>query len=124
MKKINLLFFPILICSLLFFVSCEDNKVTLNRAGIMSADFVKEKLTHPQDAEFNDFDIRGEQIDDTQFKVLRKFTAKNSFGVSTEYVYKCYMTYIGGESGDWADSNNWICSDLIIENVQTGEQYE
>lgn len=101
------------------FIACDDsNKASLVRAGIMSEDIVKEKMRYPSEVEFKD-EYLGEEISPTQFKVLRRFTAKNAFGVKSDYAYRIYMTFKGE---DWAVLNNWEYEDLTIENVATGEQ--
>ena len=113
MKKIFFLF-----VALLSFVACQDEGATLNRAGIISENFVKDRLKFPAEVEFNK-DIRGQELSDTTFIVYQKFNAKNAFGVKVSYVYKAKMVFLGG---DWADINNWSYNQLIIENVSTGEQ--
>lgn len=107
-----------LLCGVL--VSCEDNKPTLIRAGIISEYFVRNKMRYPDEVDF-ETDYRGDKLSDNKFKVYQKFTAKNAFGVKSTYVYRAVMLYRG--EGDWTDRNNWICDDLIIEDVATGEQY-
>ena len=101
-------------------MSCEDNKPTVVRAGIISEHFVKYKMKYPDEVDFKS-DYRGEQLSENKFKVYQKFTAKNGFGVKSSYVYRAIMIYQG--NGEWTDKNNWICDDLIIENEATGEQH-
>ena len=101
-------------------MSCEDNKPTLVRAGIISEHFVKYKMKFPEEVDF-ETDYRGEQLSECKFKVYQKFTAKNAFGVKSSYVYRAIMLYLG--DGDWTDKNNLTCDELIIENVATGEQH-
>jgi hypothetical protein len=113
MKRLLFLFF-----ALISFLSCEDKGATLTRAGIASEDFVKARLKYPAEAEF-ERDIRGESVSDSTFVVYQKFNAKNAFGVRSSYVYKVKMVYLGG---DWTDTNNWTYSNLIIEDVGTGEK--
>lgn len=113
MKRFLFLFF-----ALIFFLGCENKSATLTRAGIASEDFVKARLKYPAEAEF-ERDIRGESVSDSTFVVYQKFNAKNAFGVRSSYVYKVKMIYLGG---DWADINNWTYSNLIIEDVGTGEK--
>ncbi|WP_270899598.1 hypothetical protein [Bacteroides xylanisolvens] len=114
MNKIIILVMLVLSC-----IACEDNKPTLTRAGIVSEDIVKEKMKFPDEVEFNG-DYRGSEISENEFDVMQKFTAKNDFGVKSNYVYKIHMVYIQGE---WTDKNNWSYSNLIIENSSTGEQH-
>lgn len=113
MKRILFLFF-----ALISFLSCEDKGATLTRAGIASEDFVKARLKYPAEAEFEG-DIRGESVSDSTFLVYQKFNAKNAFGVKSSYVYKVKMVYLGG---DWTDRNNWTYSNMIIEDIATGEK--
>lgn len=100
--------------------SCDDStKASLIRAGIMSEEIVKEKMRFPSEVEFGD-EIKGEVFNPSTFKVLRKFTAKNAFGVKSDYAYRIFMTHKGG---DWAELSNWNFENLTIEEVSTGKQY-
>ncbi|MGN1354470.1 MAG: hypothetical protein ACI4V2_06120 [Alloprevotella sp.] len=116
MKKILSL---VLIAITLFAVSCDDSEPTLNTACIMARDYVKKMITFPEEAEFES-DIRGRGDAVNGFIVYEKFTAPNAFGVRKTYVYKCNMKYLGG---DKYENSSWKCSDLIIEDVQTGQQW-
>lgn len=119
MKKTFFIYLS-LIASILF-ASCGGYEgASISRAGIMSEDYVEEKLMYPEEVVFSD-DIRGEDLGNNKFKVLRKFTAKNTFGVKCSYVYKAIMVYSG--NGEWVEPSNWTCTELVIEDVATGKQY-
>lgn len=113
MKKIF-----ILITLIISMISCEDNKPTLTRAGIISEEIVKNKMRYPAEVEF-DGEYRGKEVAANEFEVYQKFTAKNAFGVRSSYVYKIHMVYI---SGEWEDAKNWTYIDLTIENTATNER--
>ena len=86
----------------------------------MSEDFVKQHLQYPLTVKFqHDVVWKPDHNDRQRATLLKKFTAKNGFGVPSEYVYKIDISYSGG---DWMDLKNWRCNHLIIENVATGEQ--
>ncbi len=108
----------ILMVLVMSMISCEDNKPTLTRAGIMSDDIVKYKMKYPEEVEFEG-GYSGNEVTEREFDVFQKFTAKNAFGVKSSYVYKIRMIY---KDGDWADKNNWKYENLIIENMSSGEQ--
>lgn len=98
----------------------SNDEVDLRKASIIAKDFVKSHFAHPSECDFEDLDYRGEEcIEPNRFKVLQQFTAKNSFGVESEYVYKIYIQYFGGE---WEDVKNWGYGELIIENRVTKKQ--
>ena len=96
----------------------SSSNVTVREAGIICEDFVRPLMKYPKEVEFED-NAKGELVKDNLFKVLQKFTAKNAFGVKSEYVYKIFIAYTGG---DWTEKNNWVYQQIIIENVSTGEQ--
>jgi lipoprotein len=94
--------------------SISDSKVF-----VMSQDFVKAKIRYPKEAKFQSNFIC-EQKSDGSYNLLAKFTAKNAYGVTSEYVYKINLVYSGG---DWSNRANWRCLSLILEDTSTGEQY-
>lgn len=96
-----------------------SESVNLRKASIIAQDFVKSKLNYPLESDFDDLGYSGEDLGNNRFKVLQKFTTKNAFGVTSEYIYKIFIQYHGGE---WEDVNNWDYGQLIIENTATEEQ--
>jgi hypothetical protein len=99
--------------------SSSASEVTFDEAAIESEYFVKDKMKYPEEVEF-DGDKRGHETSKNNFNVFQKFTAKNSFGVKSGYVYKICMVYKG--TGDWTDLDNWSYSSLTIEDTSTGKQ--
>lgn len=101
-------------------ISCDDsNKSSFTRAAIISEEFVSPRMKFPAEVEY-DGDYRGSETSTNEYDVFQKFTAKNSFGVKSSYIYKIHMIY---KSGDWSDKNNWTYNSLIIEDVSSGEQF-
>ena len=88
------------------------------KCSIASPDFVKEKLNYPKTAKFNKSHVH-EENGYQKAIVIAKLTAKNAFGVESEYVYKIWMTHNGG---DWTEKENWKMTKMILENASTGEQ--
>lgn len=78
-----------------------------------SEDFIKQDLRNPDTAEFSSLDCSVDNNDDGSYTVLRKISAKNSFGVQSSYVYKVTLGFKGG---NWVEKSNW---DLI--NIQSQE---
>lgn len=95
-----------------------QNKPTFTRAAIMSEEFVKPKMKYPEEVKFSG-DRRGSEKAMNEYEVFQKFTAKNSFGVKSGYVYKIRMIYRGG---DWTEKSSWKYQFLIIEDESTGKQ--
>jgi hypothetical protein len=88
------------------------------KCALISEDFVKSKLKFPLESEFKT-SAHIHEVEGNQAIVINKFTTKNAFGVTSEYVYKIWMTFNGG---DWENVENWSYSKLIIENTATGEK--
>ena len=88
------------------------------KCAIISEEFVKSKLNYPLESKFRT-STHVHEVESDQAIILNKFTTKNAFGVTSEYVYKIWMNFNGGE---WEDINNWSYSKLIIENTATGEK--
>lgn len=118
MKKIISI---ILISFALCTVSCEDSAPTLSTARIMARDHVKKMVTFPEEVDFELSSLRGSGDAVNGFTVYEKFTAPNAFGMKRMYVYKCKMKYLGGEK---YEESSWECSNLLVEDVQTGEQWK
>ena len=73
-------------------------------ACVVSEDFIKLDLRYPSTADFSMFDCTADKNDDNSYTVLRKVGAKNAFGVSSEFIYKVKIGFVGGLD---ADINNW-----------------
>ncbi|MBQ6037320.1 MAG: hypothetical protein IJL37_01455 [Bacteroidaceae bacterium] len=117
--KAKILFIFLLFLGSFTLYSClDDEGGSITRAAIMSEDIVKEKMRYPAEVDFEG-DRRGSETSTDTYTVYQKFTAKNGFGVKVSYVYKITMKYKGG---DWTERSNWDYSNLVIEDVSTGEQ--
>lgn len=117
MKNVLFLFF--LVFPIIAIANTSDD-VNHRRAGIMSEEFVKQRMSNPAEVKF-DGDVRGETISSRKFIVYQKFTTKNDYGVKKSYVYKISMIYRGG---DWAEIKSWTYDSLIIEDLGSGKQYK
>lgn len=71
---------------------------------VMSEDFIKKDLRYPNTAKFSTFNCSSEQNSDGSYTVLRKVSAKNAFGVESEFIYKVRIGFTGGNE---VDINNW-----------------
>lgn len=80
---------------------------------VISEDFIKQDLRHPDTADFSMFDCSTEKNSDGSFTILRKVSAENAFGVKSSFIYKVKLGFKGGE---WTDTSNW---DLI--NIRSEE---
>ena len=116
MKKIVLITALMCICILSF--SQTDSYLKKFRCSIISEEIVRSKLKYPKEAKFNS-DVVHETNGYGKAIVLRKFIAKNAYGVQSNYVYKIWLSHNGK---DWTERNNWNYSKLIIENSDTGKQ--
>lgn len=114
--------FLLVIIGLVFgLISCDSSVNIKSGASIISEDFVKERLNYPTTTDFDrDVVWTPDYLDENRGTLLKKFTAKNAFGVSMDYVYKIDIRFLGGE---WTDANNWTYDYLIIEEVPSGKQY-
>lgn len=74
---------------------------------LTSQDFIKQDLKNPSSADFSSFDCSSERNSNGSYTILRKVSAKNSFGVEKEFIYKVTLGFKGG---NWVDLTNW---DLI-----------
>lgn len=88
------------------------------KCSIIARSFVEKNIKYPKESSFNSSTVHstdgyGKAI------VLGKFTAKNGFGVKSEYGYKIWLEHNGR---DWSDVSNWKYSKLIIEDAVTGKQ--
>lgn len=86
----------------------ERSKVNYKDAKInpcvMSEDFIKKDLRYPNTAKFSTFNCSSEQNGDGSYTVLRKVSAKNAFGVESDFIYKVRIGFTGGNE---VDINNW-----------------
>jgi hypothetical protein len=80
---------------------------------IISEDFIKQDLQNPSTADFSMFDCSADKNSDGTYTILRKVSAKNSFGVEKEFIYK---VSIGFKGGNWVDISNWS-----LINIQSQE---
>lgn len=114
MKK--LLF--VLVAMMPLLVLGQDASTNKNRAYITAQEFVKQKLKFPKEADFNNSVVHETQ-GSGKCTVLGKVTAKNAFGVRTEYAYKIWLVHNGK---DWTEQSNWRYTKLILEDTSTGKQ--
>jgi hypothetical protein len=96
----------------------SDAYKSKSKATIVAEGFVKEKLKYPKEVDFYGGTVH-EENGYGKCIVLGKFTAKNSFAVKTEYVYKIWLSHNGK---DWTGQSNWAYTKLILEDTGTGEQ--
>ena len=109
MKKYLMLIFILVV------ISCgSESKIDQlkNHAGIISIDFVKDKLKDPSAANFPTFDRVVEEIGENTFKVISYVDAKNSFGAQSKTYYRVVLKYNGGE---WAKQSNWELVSIEFE---------
>jgi|SRR5690554_1252197 len=94
----------------------ENRKTTYQEVKInpcvMSEDFIKRDLRYPKTAKFSIFNCSSERNDDGSYTILRKVSAKNAFGVESEFVYKVRMGFTGGVD---VDINNWKLIGIVSE---------
>jgi hypothetical protein len=90
-----------------------------NHAYITSQNFVKEYVKYPNTVKFLNTSAVHETDGYGKCIVLAKFTAKNAYGIESEYIYKIWLTDKGG---DWTENDKCECTKLLIENVGTGEK--
>lgn len=90
----------------------------LRRASIIAGNFVERALG--VNCNFESLNYNGEETSvNNRYKVLQKFSC-NYEGVESEYVYRIYVQYFGG---DWADISNWAMGSLEVESVRTGKTF-
>ena len=82
---------------------------------IISEDFIKQDLRHPSTASFSSLDCSTDKNSDGTYTILRKVSAKNSFGIESSFIYKLRLGFKGG---NWVDMNNWTLINLQSEEVR------
>lgn len=82
---------------------------------IISKDFIKKDLHNPSTAEFSMLDCNKEKSADGSYIILRKVSAKNSFGVKKDFVYKVRLGFLGGNS---SDIKNWKLISIASEEYK------
>ncbi|MGL6037546.1 MAG: hypothetical protein ACRC0E_01460 [Soonwooa sp.] len=93
-------------------ISCGKSEPN---ACLMSEDFIKKHLNYPAEAEFPMLDCNVKSDGNGNYTVLRKITAKNAFGVKSEFIYKVEMYYNGAIP---EDINNWTLMNIKSEEVK------
>lgn len=83
-----------------------------NKAGIISKDFVENRLRNKETADFPTLDRVVEKLNHNEYKVLSFVKAKNDFGVEKKYFYRAILVYKGG---DWSDTTSWSLRSLEFE---------
>lgn len=78
----------------------------------ISKDFIRKDLQHPSTASFSTFDCSSEVNSDNSFTILRKVSAKNSFGLELEFIYKLRFGFTGGNE---TDIKNWKLIGIVSE---------
>lgn len=111
MKKILFLFL-LIFC---FDVAAQDYSKEKAKSFIIAQDFVKKQFKYPKETSFETLTVKHEHLKPYTCTVLGKVTAKNAFGVKTEYIYKIWLQYLGGE---WTDTKNWIQVKIILEEYK------
>lgn len=82
---------------------------------MMSEAYVKHELNFPNEAEMSFLDCNSEKLSNGNYRVLRKVTGKNAFGMSETFIYEIVMKYNGGES---VDQNNWQLESIRSEKTR------
>lgn len=111
----------------IFVINCSENSGTsdssienkiesegFDASCVIAEDFIKRDLRYPAEAEFSILECVRESQNDGSIMVMRKFTAKNGFGVKSEYIYKLYLNFKGGEE---YNKNNWELISMEGEEV-------
>ena len=86
----------------------------------MAEPLVKNKMSFPEEVDFDSSTRCQKGEGKTEFTVYEKFTAPNAFGMKKEFIFKAVMNYVGG---DMYEDSSWECKTLIIEDTHTGEQW-
>lgn len=86
-----------------------------NTSRVVAEHFIKQRLNYPAEAKFEGSTTKHEYLGGNRCTVLGKFETKNAFGVRSEYVYKIWLKYNGGE---WSDFSNWENEKLKIEEYK------
>lgn len=116
MKKVLLVLFVLVLNAGVF---AQSNVYRdKSKCYITAQDFIKQKLKYPKEAKF-DRNVVHETDGYGSAILLGKVTAKNAFGIQSEYVYKIWLDHNGK---DWTELRNWTMKKLIMEDVSTGEQ--
>lgn len=95
-------------------ISSSNTSESINPC-IISEDFIKQDLYNPSSADFSMFDCSADKNSDGTYTILRKVSAKNSFGVEKEFIYKLKIGYKGG---NWVDMNNWTLINIRSEEYR------
>lgn len=95
MKKIFLLF-----AVGAFLTACDSGP----NPCLMSESYVKSSLNFPDEASMSFLDCNSTDQGDGTYRVLRKVTGVNAFGVEKSFIYEIILKYNGGET---VDSENW-----------------
>ena len=101
----------LLIAGLAMLSACSDKP----NACVMSESFIKQELNFPKEASFPMLDCNTTDNGGGNYTVLRKISAKNAFGMETEYIYKLELYYKGGVE---VDQNNWELKSIRSEEVK------
>lgn len=116
MKKLLLLLGVVLLLG-----GCDASVGMRSKASVMSEDFVLQRLRYPATADFESLGViwEPENEEGTKGVLIKKFTAKNAFGVPIQYIFKIKIEFLGGE---WELIENWTYDYLIIEEIPSGKQ--
>ena len=107
MKKIILS-----ICLLTMLFSCGSNEPN---PCLIAEDFIKTDLNYPKEASMSVFDCSKETNSDGSYTILTKISAKNSFGIEKEFIYKVTLSYNGGIT---TDIGNWTLIKMQSEEYK------
>lgn len=111
MKKI--LFVLMLMFSISAFA--QDYSKEKSKSFVIAQDFVKKQFKHPKETTFEKLTVKHEHIKPYHCTVLGKVTGKNAYGIKTEYIYKIWLQYLGGE---WAEIKNWKQEKIVLEEYK------
>ena len=121
----SIILFSVIFLLLYFYINKKENNnystpltaTTADKSDLqltafsVSKEFIKEKLKHPNMAEFSHIPIITQKLDDNTFKIKGSVLAYNSFGVKDNKTYEITMLFLGG---DEYDTKNWKAGGIKI----------
>jgi hypothetical protein len=82
---------------------------------LISKYFIKQDLINPSTADFSMFDCVSEVNQNKSLTILRRVSARNKFGIESQFIYKLKIAYLGGNEGD---PKNWRLLGLTSEEYK------
>jgi hypothetical protein len=88
------------------------DKKMLNKAYVISQDFVKNRLVNPKSADFPFLDFNVIYLGDDKYGVSSYVESENSLGATVRNHYLAIIKFKGGE---WNETTNWSLEDMSFE---------